>query len=323
MIKKIIVSIYLLFTCFTGFSQTTLQTGDVAFVAINSDGNTDDFSFILLKDIDVNTSINFTDNGWTSSGAFNNIYPESHIQWLATEDLDAGTIIQIKTFNGTQLPVANSGTISGENMTISVAGDQILAYQGSKSSPSFIAAISFNKNDLLAPGDNFDGDSYSNSTSALPDELSIGYSAVQIVNLSTYNESDNAIYNGSTTNSTKSVLLGEINNYLNWETSNSTPFSQYPFPSEFHVDLSTNAEGMKENNVELFPNPASSFLNIVNNNSYASYIQIIDSKGLLVKDLTLNSVQTKSVHVDDLKPGMYIVKITSNNNQYIEKIIIQ
>ena len=323
MIKKTFVSTCLILICFFSFAQTTLHTGDIAFVAINSDEHTDDFSFVLLKDIAVNTTIKFTDNGWTSSGSFNSVYPESHIEWQATEGLSAGTVIQIKTFNGTLLPTASHGIVSGEKMIISVAGDQILAYQGSKTSPLFIAAISFNKNDLLIPGNNFDGDSYSNSTSALPDELSIGYSAIQIANLLTYMESDNAIYNCTTTNSTKSVLLGEINNYLNWETSNSTPFTQSPFPSDFQVDLSTDIKGRKSNLVELFPNPASSFINIVNNNSDVSFIQIIDSKGGLVKELTLNSNQTESVNIDNLIPGMYIVKITSNNNQFIEKIMIQ
>ncbi len=305
-------------------AQTSLSEGDIAFVAINSDGNTDDFSFLLLKDIESNTAINFTDNGWTSLGSFNSLYPETHIEWKSTEALYAGKVIQIKTHNGTAVPTSSSGIISGDEMTISVAGDQIIAYQGIQTAPSFIAAISFNKNDNLVPGDNFDGDSYSNSTTALPTDLTMGYSALHVVNVSTYKESDNAIYNCSTMQGSKAVLLNEINNYLNWQTNNTNPFSQYPFTNTFTVDLSTGIEkNIIDNLVKIYPNPASNliYLSIPYNDTYI--IKIINQNGIVVKEIKFDSDQNEPINIQKLNSGIYIVKGLSEKYNFVEKLIVQ
>ena len=60
----------LLFTASVfSFAQTSLSPGDLAFTSYTSD-NPDEFSFILLEDVDSATIISFTDHGWLSTGAF-------------------------------------------------------------------------------------------------------------------------------------------------------------------------------------------------------------------------------------------------------------
>ena len=82
-----------------GFGQTTLAAGDIAITGVNSDG-TDEFSFVLLKDIVSGTVINFTDNGWQNTGNFRRIsgnLTEGILTWVATTDFSCGTEITIST----------------------------------------------------------------------------------------------------------------------------------------------------------------------------------------------------------------------------------
>jgi hypothetical protein len=50
---------------------TALSAGDIAIIGINSDFP-DTFSFVLNRDIEAGTVINFTDKGWRLPGAFSN-----------------------------------------------------------------------------------------------------------------------------------------------------------------------------------------------------------------------------------------------------------
>ena len=47
---------------------TSLVVGDIAIVHYNS--GTDAFSFVFLRDVEVGTVVNFTDNGWLAAGGF-------------------------------------------------------------------------------------------------------------------------------------------------------------------------------------------------------------------------------------------------------------
>ncbi|MCW3807560.1 T9SS type A sorting domain-containing protein [Plebeiibacterium marinum] len=321
--NKISLFIIVYFMSVNMVAQTNLQAGDIAFVAINSDGDTDDFSFLLLKNIESNTSVNFTDNGWTAFGSFNNTYTESHITWYTPSELKAGTVVTIETYNGNESAVSSHGSITGDKMTISVAGDQILAYQGSKTNPVFIAAISFNKNDTAIPGNTFDGDSFSNSTTALPTDLSIGYSAIQICNLNDFTENDNAIYNCSLTSGDKNALLGSINNYKNWLTDNYNTFEQSPSPCEFTVDLSTSNSDMQYNDILITPNPAKTQVYISNLGKFNGIIKFTSYKGNTVKQIKINtSTSILPINIADLPSGFYLVQLVSDTHLCVKKISI-
>ncbi|SMO53414.1 Por secretion system C-terminal sorting domain-containing protein [Saccharicrinis carchari] len=298
-------------------AQTKLASGDIAFIAINSDEGVDDFSFVLLRNINSGTSIFFTDNGWTAAGAFNSVYTESHITWTAYEKMQAGTVIQIKTYNGNKPALASDGKISGDKMTVSVAGDQILAYQGNKAEPRFIAAISFNQNINTEPGDNFDGDSYSNSTTAMPPGLAKGVSAIHIYLPEKYKEGDNSIYNCSVASGDKEELLYAINNVNNWVLDDDVAFKQNPFPCEFKVELSTDIKEIRDAKYKIFPNPASNYIRVVAESTRDARIKIINTAGMMMDAYfypAYTKEQTFSIH--HLPRGIYYVKIRTNDEEF-------
>tara|TARA_B110000503_G_C7166513_1_gene422137 strand:- start:2991 stop:3206 length:216 start_codon:yes stop_codon:yes gene_type:complete len=67
--KKRAAFFIVLLVCFVSIAQTNLSPGDLAFTSYTSD-NPDEFSFVLLEDVDSATVISFTDHGWLSTGSF-------------------------------------------------------------------------------------------------------------------------------------------------------------------------------------------------------------------------------------------------------------
>ncbi|MEM9897966.1 MAG: ExeM/NucH family extracellular endonuclease, partial [Pseudomonadota bacterium] len=178
---------------------TTLTAGDIAIISFYFD-NPDEFSFVALVDIMAGTEIKFTDNGWLAANAFRG--NEGTFTWTAPADISAGTVI----------------TPAVSSVAFSAGGDQILAYQGDDSSPTFIYAL--NSQDAGV----WQADATSSSTSALPNGLVNGQTAVALF------ETDNAAYTGPRAGS-KSALLAAISDKDNWTGSNARD------------DVSTNADG--------------------------------------------------------------------------------
>jgi hypothetical protein len=48
---------------------TVLTVGDIAIVQYNS-STRDTFTFVFLRDVEIGTTVNFTDNGWLAAGGF-------------------------------------------------------------------------------------------------------------------------------------------------------------------------------------------------------------------------------------------------------------
>ncbi len=121
-------------------SQTTLNRGDLAIVAVNAaiSGSSDEISFVCFKDITNGTEIQLTDNGYQSCVA---------VQWSGGEGgaiikrtggtIPKGTVITFRTapFSFTY-PDANwavldlSSTQLAGNLNMNSAGDQIYFAQG-------------------------------------------------------------------------------------------------------------------------------------------------------------------------------------------------
>jgi hypothetical protein len=194
-----------------GFGQTTLTAGDIAITGFNSD-NPDQFSFVLLSDVTINTNIKFTDEGWLSTGGFRGT-GEGIITWTATSNLNCGTeIIIAETAAGSNVYTSSFGTASetGSGFDLSTSGDQILAYQGDDATPTFIYAVHFD-------GTGWSTDATSSNTSAIPTGLTNGLNAVAI------NDTDNAVYTCSAT-SDNSAILSAVSTITNWNPSG-TPFT--------------------------------------------------------------------------------------------------
>ena len=116
---------------FLAKAQTSLSIGDISIVGFNSNG-TDNFSFVMWKDVAAGTVIKFTDNGFLSSApaaqAGNTRGGESFVLWTSTQSTPAGTVIKIEGLSAS-LGVASAGSSSGLG-GISNAGDQLFVYQG-------------------------------------------------------------------------------------------------------------------------------------------------------------------------------------------------
>lgn len=170
-------------------AQTILSPGDIAFTSFQST-NPDQFSFVILTDIQSGTEINFTDKGWQSSGSLRS--REGIYTWTAITNYTCGDEINISSVSG---------------MSLADDGDQILAYQGTSTSPNFVAAINFN--------DSKWSDATSAQTSALPPGLTEGVTAVAV------GDRGNGYYNITTTTGGQNTILSQINDRNNWTTSDS------------------------------------------------------------------------------------------------------
>ena len=67
---------------------------------------------------------------------------------------------------------------------------------------------------------------------------------------------------------------------------------------------------------KLYPNPAHSTIRI---NNYVNQIKIYSMTGSLIKSIK----NTNSIDVSDFNKGVYLIKIHSNNNEFVNKIIIE
>jgi hypothetical protein len=137
--------------------QTTLGAGDIAITGYNQhshDVNANwiykngQFSFVLLVDIATGTEIKFTDRGWRGSAFVSGSNNEEGVlTWTSTGAMSGGTQIVITIDHSIPygLPTATQGNVtSAHNFKLKEKkGDQILAYQGSSSSPTFLFAVNW------------------------------------------------------------------------------------------------------------------------------------------------------------------------------------
>ena len=224
------------------YAQTTLATGDIAIIGLNSDGD-DEVSFILLRDISANTSMYMTDKGWNDATGFATIMGDGIWQWSTATALSAGTIVHIKTTNNGVVEAgslaATPGTVvwvENNSTSISYSGDQIFFYQGTAASPTFITGCHWNV-EASSTSANWDGSSAASQTSALPDQLTNGVNAIWLYGPGP-TEYDNFRYKCSVlTTGTPSALRTAINNISNWDVDllNTTPYTINPFPCSFSV----------------------------------------------------------------------------------------
>jgi hypothetical protein len=240
---KVKVLLAILFLVLAGRiqAQTTLATGDIIFTGytgIPASGTPDTFKFVLLTPISSGTTIYFTERGyqggstWQASGT-----TEGTISWVSGTALAIGTEVMINglgssaaTVNG----VANGtvATVLGGNITsglsLSNAGDQIMAFQGGAGDPTsgavtFIAGISW----ALSCGTTSDatwngaGCSYGPQSSTIPPGLTGGTSAFLAGNAGATPNNDHGRFNCTgTPYSTVSALRSAIMNKANWVFSN-------------------------------------------------------------------------------------------------------
>jgi len=189
-IRKILLAFFALLIFNQLHAQTTLTAGDLAIVLVNMD-NPDEVSVVALTTIASGTTINLTDNGWLSSGSFRS--GEGTDSYTFTSAATCGDIISI--------PV--------NNMALSASGDQVLIYQGTAASPTFVTAINVEGSAV------WQTNATNSNTSALPTGLTNGTDAVAVTEL------DNVTYTGTTTGTVASLKTALFTS-SNFTGSNST-----------------------------------------------------------------------------------------------------
>lgn len=123
------------------FAVPALAAGDIAFTALNTDGD-DNLAFVALKTIAAGSTIFFQDNEWTGS-AFNS--GEAAFAWTANGTIAAGTVVTIDAIN-TPAPTSALGTIQyvdATNTGFAAGGEIVYAFTGTSATAptAFLAAI--------------------------------------------------------------------------------------------------------------------------------------------------------------------------------------
>jgi hypothetical protein len=98
----------------------------------------------------------------------------------------------------------------------------------------------------------------------------------------------------------------------------------FSFAQKFTADCIVNTikEFLPENHFEIIPNPSSRNFIIKPLNSTTSYdLEIYNSSGILVHKHS-NVVQEIYIDNKDLKAGLYIIKLSSSGDNFVEKLII-
>ncbi|HAP60709.1 MAG TPA: hypothetical protein DCR93_14830, partial [Cytophagales bacterium] len=156
---------------------------------------------MLLEDVVAQTEIHFTDRGWDGSSLVS-LSQDTEITWASETALTAGTVVTI------QGDSSFVGSVSGSFEGFFSGHDQLYAFQGSTSAPSFLAAL--NTYTWAANG-SVDQD----SEGLLPSVLNSGNREVSFPSLRPLRWYDGTIPGG-----TKTELREEIYHPNSWVFSN-------------------------------------------------------------------------------------------------------
>ncbi len=200
--------------------------GDIVFVGYGTD-DPDKFGFLVVNDIPDGTQILFTDNAWTGSVLNTN---EGTLTWTAPSGgVAAGVVV---TITGTT--TASTGTVtSAGSYALAAAGDQILAYQGSFTSPFFVAGAS--SSGWISSG------TPTTNTSYLPSSLSLYSTAVGFPS-----EEDNGYYNGPATLASGAAgsLVSNPANWIRSSTIQTFPAWSFTLGTQTIIDINATAQNL-------------------------------------------------------------------------------
>jgi Secretion system C-terminal sorting domain len=307
-------------------AQTTLVPGDIAFILINATDNTvnsatndDNVSFVLLKAVTTNTKISFTDFGWrTDAQAFQTANPcgastgsvtDGIVTWTATTNLPYGTKVHMNVRNNPSVNVGSIATTQAAyNSTISppayyvsmssVAGESVIAYQGTASSPTPISAVRMNSS-WSATLTNCE---YTPTSCSQPTALTgTGHSLLwgQVVG-------NGRIKPSITLTGNRATDLATLYNISNWDLGSSA----YSTTTVLGIDDFT------KNNIKIYPNPASNKIQLDVNEGLK--YTIIDAIGKTIKK---GIVSNKEIDIQYLNSGLYFLELKKDSQTIIRKFI--
>ena len=242
-VKSIILSLalaaaFLILAINQANAATVLNPGDLMIIAINCD--IDDtygqgFSFMTLVNLEAGTEIFFTDYGWSdneNSFITNTVMGDSFIKYTAPlEGVPAGTIIRCATndFSPFTFHLTYGASTSAAYLNLD-GSDEVLAFQGSITSPDFICAASYAATDVLTSGwatnVSSNGTNGNGAGSALPPGLADDVTALSFNQ--PVNANDNSAYNGPTGYANREEWLSRIADYSNWNINDMNPIPAPP-----------------------------------------------------------------------------------------------
>lgn len=228
--KKFLLFLMSLFPLLS-MGQTTLQPGEVVILEFHGYGSADNFSFMPLVNLQAGTTIHFTDIGWNSTlGSFNTTLESNPdmVTYTAPSVVTAGTIIKCASTGGSSgfTPYSIDYTRAYFNNLDAIGSnvDQVLVFQGTKESPTFIWAI--NGGAWVTTG--------AAAGSAVPQGLTDGSTAMALPAMTgapNLDETvDDASYKGPTTAATAADWRTRILNNSNWtlySNSGNSPYDSY------------------------------------------------------------------------------------------------
>jgi len=185
-------------------ASSALAAGDIAILGYNS-LDPDAFTFVTMTLIPSGTVIKFTDTGWAAPSNMLRA-GEGAILWsnTAPAGLPFGTIV---TVTGGQSGVNSPGSSTGRVLKLNShdlsATDQLIAYQDTSSSTTFLYAVTWN-------GGVWQADAPDTSSTALPTGLTTGLTAIALATASSN------VYNMAVTNGTRAQILTAISSTSNW-----------------------------------------------------------------------------------------------------------
>jgi mucin-19 len=206
---------------------TTLAVGDISILGFNSNAP-DNFSFVTWVNINDNTYIKFTDNGFLSTGSAtatnNGRGGENFVIWRNNtgNTIAAGTVVSIQALT-TSIGVCTAGSASGLD-AISGSGDQIFAYQGpaiSGTNPDWTSNVNPTTfNGSIVYGLNFSSTwlpagSPSPNESYLPSQLNVANGNIAITTANTTRGQFTGLRNNQPVMANYKAI---VNNPANWTT---------------------------------------------------------------------------------------------------------
>lgn len=81
--------------------------------------------------------------------------------------------------------------------------------------------------------------------------------------------------------------------------------------------------GEVESAFNIYPNPATSTINIKSAMNGEAQISIVDMTGRCVKEVVITDMSNATVNVEDLKNGVYFISVQQDNNYSIQKLVIE
>jgi fibronectin-binding autotransporter adhesin len=219
------IFILLLVTAVVSRLGATIVAGDISIVGYNAT-NPDEFRIVFLSAATAGDTLNFTDNGWQSTGAFRT--GEGVLTYtVPAGGLTAGTTVN--WLNGQSIAGTGWSSNNPTNFAFNASGDSLIAYTGTS---TLVYA--------LQQGTTWDTNSTSASTSSEPTSTN-GGTLVSGVTTNAFGNI-NGYYSGAMTTGTKTLLQVATANATNWTTTTNAggAISDTNFKSSFTVGQSAN-----------------------------------------------------------------------------------